>query len=394
MIRRCFAHVGQALFTVERHCEHTVVFDCGGEDQSMVKKAISNMFRDDEIIDILFISHYDSDHINGIRYLLENHTVRHIVLPMIEEPIRTILVRQMHDSGDREGIPFVSNSTLAIDKYIRSKLSFSNNREIQVPRIHFVRTWTEEASRGLEVNREEDNRRVRDIDEVEEYVAAGVALTINRKTEWCKYHCDKENPKCQCHWIYFPFNRQVMTSDQLQTFWFELGLPENATNKDVLDRWEDVRRRIKGAWSAATGLRRSDINDYSMTVYAGCSLADHFNACLYTGDYNAKSYMKELKQAYKMLWDNIRIVQIPHHGSWKNFHKDLIIHHGAHIISNRNQPRNNRQVDDTAVINSIISQGEYVAKTSHKNIYIPDDFYWDEWYRWDCRFCGKCRCDQ
>ena len=65
--RRCFAHVDQALFAVERHCEHTIVFDCGGEDQSIVNKAIDEVLSDEEIIDILFVSHYDSDHINGIQ---------------------------------------------------------------------------------------------------------------------------------------------------------------------------------------------------------------------------------------------------------------------------------------------------------------------------------------
>ena len=391
MVSRCFAHVGQALFAVERYCEHTIVFDCGGEDQDMVKRAIYDVFRDDEIIDILFISHYDRDHINGIQFLLKNHTVRHIVLPMIEEPTKAIMAHGMLDAGDNDGAHFVLNPVQLVSNFVqRNRL---DGYDSDYPKVHYVQPWTEETNRGLRDVGEEGYPRVSDIDEIGEYIAAGVALTINRKTRWCEQVCQKPNPKCPCRWIYLPFNRQVMTSDQVQAFWRELGMPENSKCDDVLPGWEDVRKQIKSAWSTATGLRKSDINDYSMTLYSGCRFPLHFNACLFTGDYNARSYMTELRTAYKILWDNIRVIQIPHHGSQNNFHKDLIIHHGVHVISNRNQPKNNRQVNDTAVINKILSRGEYVAKTSHQNFYTPnEDYYWDDRYRLDyCEYCEQCR---
>lgn len=387
MIHRCFAHVGQALFAVERHCEHTIVFDCGGEDQPIVKKAVNHVFRKGEIIDILFISHYDRDHINGIQFLLKNHMVRHVVLPMIETPIKTILVRQMHDSGDSEMEFFIRDPKQWLTKLIPDR---SNMHDSEYPRVHFVQPWTTETTIRFRETDEEGYPRPTDIDEAGESIAAGVALTISRKTEWCECHCAIEKHKCQCYWCYIPFNRQVMTPNQLLVFWHELGMSYNSTSDDVVNKWGEIRKKIKSAWSTATGLRKSDINDYSMTVYAGCCLPHHFNACLFTGDYNARSYMTELRTAYSMLWDNIRVIQIPHHGSWNNFHEDLIIHHGTHVISNRNQPKNNRQVNDTAVINKILSKGEYVAKTSLQNFHTPDgDYYWDDRYILDC--CGYCR---
>ena len=103
--------------------------------------------------------------------------------------------------------------------------------------------------------------------------------------------------------------------------------------------------------------------------------------------------MKELHDAYNLLWDNIAVMQIPHHGSEKNFNEDLIIHHGAHIISNRNQPNTEKQVSDTFVINMILSKGEFVAKNSGQHINIPNDYYWR--YRWDeadCWHCPNCPC--
>ena len=386
MVSRCFAHVGQALFAVERHCEHTIVFDCGGEDQKMVEKAVNHVLRDGEIIDILFISHYDRDHINGIKFLLKNHTVRHIVLPMIEDPIKAILIRQMHDSGDRKVELFIQDP----QSWLTYILNESDKFDSVYPEVHFVQPWAAEIAIRDRENDGEGYPEPTDIDEAGQVIPAGVALTINRKTEWCKCHCADEDPKCQCYWIYLPFNRQVMTPDQLQVFWYELGMLNNSTSDDVINQWEHIRRKIKSAWSTATGLRKSDINDYSMTLYSGCRFPHHFNACLFTGDYNARSRMKELRFAYNILWDNIRVVQIPHHGSWNNFHKDLIIHYGIHVISNRNQPNNNRQVNDTAVINKILSRGEYVAKTSYRNFCTPNnDYYWADRCRLD--YCGYCR---
>lgn len=96
---RTFANVGQALFAVERHSGHIVVYDCGGENVGYVRRAIKRILRPEEPIDVLFISHYDRDHINGIRYLLQHYSVKHLVLPMIEEPVKA----QTLFSEDREG---------------------------------------------------------------------------------------------------------------------------------------------------------------------------------------------------------------------------------------------------------------------------------------------------
>lgn len=54
-----------------------VVYDCGATARgqnvsSLVKKEIDITFEKDEHIDILFISHFDEDHTNGLVYLLEN----------------------------------------------------------------------------------------------------------------------------------------------------------------------------------------------------------------------------------------------------------------------------------------------------------------------------------
>lgn len=388
--RRCFAHVDQALFAVERHCEHTIVFDCGGEDQSIVNKAIDEVLSDEEIIDILFVSHYDSDHINGIQHLLMTHQVRHIVLPMIAEPAKAFMVKTLEEEGDAEASNFALNPAGAIRGFVEMASRRIRDNE---PRLHFVLPWDETANNDLRFNENEGYPIVRDIDELDSgNIPAGVALSIGALYEECRECIRNSVNKCPCRWIYLPFNRSIMTPKQEQTFWAELQMPTNSKCDDVLRNWDNIQKDIKTAWSTATGIKKAYINDYSMTLYSGCRKGGHFSACLFTGDYNASAYIKDLHKAYKCLWGNISVIQVPHHGSEKFFHKDLIIHHGAHIISNRNQPKTSKKVNDTIVLNQILSRGEFVAKSSHQHINIPGDYYgYPYWIIDDCWHCRQCR---
>lgn len=388
---RCFAHVDQALFAVERHCEHTIVFDCGGETKFIVENAIDDVLRRIEVIDILFISHYDSDHINGIQHLLQTHNVRHIVLPMIAEPVKALICKINEDEGYPEVSAFARDPEKEIRGYIESAPAEIRENS---PLIHFVSPWDEMTNKDLRYDENEGYPRVRDIDELEgENIPAGVALTIGAVNEDCNRCKGKGIDKCRCRWIYLPFNRCLMTTTAETAFWKELNMPTNTKCDDVLQNWGNIHKDIKEAWAKATGIKEAYINKYSMTLYTGCRECGHFSACLFTGDYKAKAYMKELYEAYKMLWSNICVMQIPHHGSEEFFHEDLIIHHGVHIVSNRNQPKTKRKVNDTIVINKILSRGEIVAKTSHQNINIPEEVYRKPfWNENECWYCRKCRC--
>ena len=71
---RVFAPVGQGAFYFERHNlfsgqTFTMVYDCGALYVSSSKKRVISSFLKDEIIDVLFISHFDYDHISLIPHL-------------------------------------------------------------------------------------------------------------------------------------------------------------------------------------------------------------------------------------------------------------------------------------------------------------------------------------
>ena len=73
MIQRIFHPVGQGAFYSERHENHNIVYDCGTDyfnrGKKGIKNTISQSFSKDEIIDILFISHFDYDHVSLIEHL-------------------------------------------------------------------------------------------------------------------------------------------------------------------------------------------------------------------------------------------------------------------------------------------------------------------------------------
>ena len=101
-----FFKAGQGLFyggriwQPETNQVFTVVYDCGtspfiaGNNQSLNKeikyfKDGPDCFpRNNEEIDLLFISHLDYDHVSGLKRLLTEFKVKNIILPYIEKKHR------------------------------------------------------------------------------------------------------------------------------------------------------------------------------------------------------------------------------------------------------------------------------------------------------------------
>ena len=66
-------------------CEFKFVYDCGSSNEKAVEKEINKAFDKDECIDFLFLSHFDYDHVNGVKYLLSRCHVEEVVLPYLDE---------------------------------------------------------------------------------------------------------------------------------------------------------------------------------------------------------------------------------------------------------------------------------------------------------------------
>lgn len=79
---RTFHPIGQGAFYTERHningTEFTVVFDYGSTTLKgkKLETKIKSTFPENHIIDILFISHFHSDQINGIKTLKKYYQIK------------------------------------------------------------------------------------------------------------------------------------------------------------------------------------------------------------------------------------------------------------------------------------------------------------------------------
>ena len=81
--------VGQGGFACEMIGDYIVVYDCGSlTSNSMVESCIEYLSTITNHVDILFISHFDTDHVNSIRYLVSSVLVKKAVMSLIPKELK------------------------------------------------------------------------------------------------------------------------------------------------------------------------------------------------------------------------------------------------------------------------------------------------------------------
>lgn len=97
MIERIFHTVGQGAFYSEKHENFNIVYDCGTEWKNRadktIDKTIKQSFKKDDEIDILFISHFDYDHVSKIKTLKDHvKSIKKVVMPLLHNNEKTLLI--------------------------------------------------------------------------------------------------------------------------------------------------------------------------------------------------------------------------------------------------------------------------------------------------------------
>lgn len=313
IMKRTFHPVGQGAFYTECFCgisledgmmkTFNMVYDCGSSSESINGK-VEAAFDERTTIDAVFISHFDSDHINGIEHLLQYCNVKKIFIPLLDNSTKSIVIASWLIKGKTDEsfeFRFIENPQETVDELIKVK----RQQECNVIQVSTDVYNTNQNTDG----QNNPGQGAYHIDEgIPNKIKSGVKIVLNL------------NHKCLMEWNYIPFNfKYDERCSKIQEYIEEHPIPRGRS--ELRTWWSEHSAELKRIYKKIKG----NLNTNSMVLYSGPDTTEK-NGCLYTGDYEAKGSKKfrTLKGAYQEYWYNIHTLQIPHHGSDHNCDHNLI----------------------------------------------------------------------
>ncbi|HCT6818157.1 TPA: MBL fold metallo-hydrolase [Morganella morganii] len=320
MATRTFFPVGQGAFYAEKHKEFNIVYDCGcmGEIKKS-QKVVRQSFSKNESVDVLFISHFDFDHISLIETLRDTvKTIRHVIFPLLSDE-QKILIGNIYDvvyDGDVSNIIKHPEAFFGDETKI-TYIGLSNDNDVNVDNPIVL-----------------DGNQPKNIDSGTLIKIEGISVDYN----WCFIPYNIENEK-----------RSSELEDKLTIAGFDVG--KLKTNPSyAIDNIVNVKERkaIKEIYESLDG----NINENSLVVYSGpydirrkhsiinydldhealfryLVSCDHYLefpcdrvACVFTGDVDLNKF--DITKVFGSYWNAVGTVQIPHHGSLHNFKPDFL----------------------------------------------------------------------
>ncbi len=311
MIQRFFYPVGQGAFYSEKHKGYNIVYDCGTEWKNRANKVIDRVitqsFSKKDEIDILFISHFDYDHVSKIENLKKHvKKIKKVVMPLLHKDEK-ILLTNIYQALE-----------LGISTLVSDPQEFFG-KETAIITI----SPTDDGEKTIDDNDEHIN-----IDEIKtSEIPSGSVL----EKEFDDYK-----------WVYIPYNYMYSSRNkQLKEIFEKNKIDKGEIIKDLGYILKN-RKTIKDIY----GKLKGDINQNSMILYSGIYLdsrlcktskfsqymrghyihtrgSRHCSrvSCIYTGDANLN--LTNLSKVFQKYWDYVGTVQIPHHGDVKSFNTNF-----------------------------------------------------------------------
>ena len=323
---RTFHPVGHGAFYTERFYQNdpltetplfTAVLDCGCFEackagtnpqffEQQINRAIDNVFNQGDIIDALFISHFHTDHINGIPHLFQKCTIKRIFVPILTP--RVIIEAYTYNFISSQNINNLGNNILQKIYY---------DEDISISQI---RSFKNHKKKELSHN---------DID-------------INKVKS--KVLSSTTHLSVSPDWEYIPFN---LLNGQMKSLLFKGSPFKHAIVNGKVDF--DILRAIVTSLGVQTcqSIYKNTFpqghNSYSMTVLSNnlrpLSLLSirplvvgvvQLSKCMYMGDFEANptfpkrnNNFKSFEAFYFPYWNQVDLLQVPHHGSEHNYNQKL-----------------------------------------------------------------------
>jgi hypothetical protein len=376
-----FYNVGQGTFyggaiECNKH-KFVVVYDCGSITRNNPLDQPIHEFRNEfDHIDLLIVSHFDKDHVNGIERLIHEKRVETIVLPYMPLLTRLALVASQN-SDDANYISFVANPTnyLLGDRFNVGQICYvdqggaGNNSEVIEPvDPKFDRELDDNLDFGdLSLNLPESDS------EVQERILTDQPDLNDEKTRFLSFNTRLTVGKEL--WEFVFYHRK--TQDETNITNFQTALNNFMKTKKIADiRDLFTVSRVSEMKLLYEKNINSDLNYSSLCLFhqpifksflpfivkSSEGIPERFycrrrhpyysnkSGTLLTGDQFLKKDIdfNSFYTFYESRMENVEIFQVPHHGSlenWKmmpckfNKHKFgcFIINHGYGRVSHPNK---------------------------------------------------------
>lgn len=352
LIRR-FHPIGQGAFYSEKHDNFNMVYDCGSTRTKNAQPVVKTSFSTNAVIDCLFISHFDLDHVSLIPTLQNNFKIKLVVLPLLHDVEKFIITQIYKALGvDSELIGLLNNPNEFFgDDTIIIQVKPYNTEIERRPAIPFPNT--------------------------SQTIESGTSLT---KGDF---------------WEYIPYNiEHKRRSDELRDLLVAEGFNLIDFESKTFVYSEKDKKPLSKIYNQVTG----KINNNSMMVYSGPIDATivivkyfynsihyphysihyphnkHGIGCIFTGDVNLN--LIDLTKFYSKEWNNVKTIQVPHHGDIKCFDVNILNdnYYNCPISFGKN---NNYGHPAGSVTSNIISLGSfpYFITEDMNSLYIQDFLY-------------------
>lgn len=327
---RTFHPVGQGAFYTEDFGNFTIVYDCGSGKGSqtpiVIEKEIKKTFEKDHVIDVLFISHFHADHINGIDFLKSHCIIKCVIIPLLSP--QAIVLTKIYNLLEK---------------------NYSETEIIDNPSGYFG-----EGTTIIRIEEGNNNENSINIDSESQIDLSGATET--------NYPSGTIFTTAKIiDWYYIPFNYRQ--DELIQLFEAYLLTNYNISLEDIktIDDILEYKSNLRNAYQSVN----KNLNNNTLILYSGKRLSNKLklniphkclnfqnpicqirtlklirilqqtqSGCLYTGDIdlNQNNIVTEIKHHYSDFLPFIGTIQIPHHGSHLSYNSDLFEKTIVHAI--------------------------------------------------------------
>lgn len=357
-VTRVIHPIGQGAFYSERiECDdrtYNIVYDCGSGNRKKTPKRlerqIASYYKKEDVIDILFISHFDNDHINGINEL-RRHTseIKNVIVPLIEQ----------------EDFWFYSIENNEFERFYNSLTGLANS-------VYKIKPAGED----------DKYYRLNDIGLID--------LLESEKGSFEVHNATKFSLGRSIDWCYIPFNYdKKIRLNILKNELVKNGISE----RELTSGWDVMEHHIDNIKKAYKKVVADGANKTSLILYSGGIIGEykcwqyqgsmryhpwihhrHFyrydkEGCLCFGDndLNQANILNDLKYKLGSLIERVGTIQVPHHGAINNFNDDILaINNSIKMFFVSFGNKNTYRHPSLRVVDEILKNGNSLFEVTEK----------------------------